>query len=106
MEAAKDAMEDRREMVLQDGSVIKVHEVRFIGSERVPIYPLTQEEVDDVLEVIENMDFTQASTTSSPSGIVGILLEELEPYYNGQKSLAEATRTFNNRIQLMVDEGM
>ena len=107
MEMAQKSMEEKKEMILQDGSVTKIYGYRAIGDERaVPIHALTQEEVDSVLEVIENIDFTQVSATSSLDGIAPILLEELAPYYNGQKSLEEATQTFNNRIQLMVDEGM
>ena len=107
MKMARDAMQEKKEMILQDGSVTKIYGYRAIGDEgAVPIHALTQEEVDSVLEVIENIDFTQVSATSSLDGIAPILREELEPYDNGQKSLEEVTRIFNSRIQLMVNEGM
>lgn len=102
MEMAEADMEVQ-EIKLANGEVIvnDSHGTRSLGNELVPLLAATQEEVDIVLEVIENMDFTQASVLD---GIVDVLLEELEPYYNGEKSLEEATRIINNRVQLMVNE--
>ena len=94
-------------VTLPDGTELTGLGVWGIGDDRISIHAPTQENVDIILDIIDNIDFTQVSSSPSSSldGIVDILLEELEPYYNGQKSLEEVTRIFNNRMQLMVDEG-
>ena len=107
MKMAGEAMQEKKEMTLSDGSVVKIYGYRALGDVRaVPIHAPTWTEIQSVLEVIENIDFTQVSTTPSLDGLARILREELEPYDNGQKSLEEVTRIFNSRIQLMVSEGM
>ena len=76
-----------------------------IGDDSYPRYAPTRKVVNTILEVIDNIDFTQVSSApSSMDGNVHMLLEELEPYYLGQKSLEEVTQIFNNRMQLRVDE--
>ena len=105
MKMAESAMEVRR-TVKPDGEASIETQVGTwrLGNEPVPKYAATQEDVDIILEIIDNIDFSHAS--SSLDEIVSILLEELAPYYNGQKSLEEATRIFNSRVQIIVDEGM
>lgn len=40
-----------------------------------------------------------------PSGISAILLEELLPYFEGDKSVEDTVRILQNRVQLYLDEG-
>ena len=96
-----------KEITRPDGSVTTGLGVWGIGDDHVPMSPATHKDVNTILEVIDSIDFTQVSSSPSSSldGIVNMLLEDLEPYYLGQKSLEEVTRIFNNRVQLMVDEG-
>ena len=105
MKMAKIEMETKG-IVTEDGRLTSLG-VWGIGDDRIEIHAPTQEDVDTVLDYIDNIDFTQVSSAPSSSldGIVNMLLEDLEPYYLGQKSLEEVTRIFNNRVQLMVDEG-
>lgn len=105
MKMAKIEMETKG-IVREDGSLTSLG-AWGIGDDHVEIHAPTQEDVDTVLDYIDNIDFTQVSSAPSSSldGIVNMLLEDLEPYYLGQKSLEEVTRIFNNRVQLMVDEG-
>ena len=93
---------DGEEVIIDDEEIIIDDIVGSVNlnNEFVPLHAATQEEVDIVLEVIENIDFTQASSLEVGS----ILGDELETYYNGQKSLEEVTQIINNRVQLMVNE--
>ena len=103
IEMAQAAMKKVQEIDMGNGEVYINNPVgsRYLDNELVPIYAPTQEEVDIMLEAIENIDFTQVS---SFDGVVSILMDELELYYNGQKSLEEVTQIINNRVQLMVNE--
>lgn len=40
-----------------------------------------------------------------PSGISAIMLEELQPYFAGDKSVEDTVRILQNRVQLYLDEG-
>ena len=103
MEMAQAAMGKVQEIDMGNGEVYINNQVgsRFLEDEWVSLYVPTQEEVDIMLEVIENIDFTQVSSFSE---VVSILMDELELYYNGQKSLEEVTKIINNRVQLLVNE--
>lgn len=76
----------------------------YMAGEEFPFYYLTQEQADEILELIEAIDFTPEGGVETQ--ILGILLEELGPYLEGQKSLEEAAHILQNRVQNLVRENM
>lgn len=82
MKMVEAEMEVKGIVTLPDGSVNTGLGSFIIGGDRVPKYAPTQKDVDTILEVIDNIDFTQVSSSPSSSldGIVAILLEELDPF--------------------------
>lgn len=64
------------------------------------IYAATQEEVDDMMELI-NSTTTLASYDTQ---LLAIIQEEAEPFFVGQKSATECAEIIQGRIQVYVDE--
>jgi len=76
-----------------------------IEEESVPYYYITEDQADIVMEVIKNADFTPRYGGLQYQ-IISILLEELGPYIDGQKTLEECTRILQNRVQNLVQENL
>lgn len=72
----------------------------FGNSETYDIYAATQEEVDAVKYLIDHTTALQASDQQ----LFEIIAEEAAPFFDGQKSAAEAAEIIQNRIQIYVDE--
>jgi len=76
-----------------------------LEGESIPYYYMTQEQLDAVMEVIENADFTPR-LGGLRREVISILLEELSPYIEGQKSLEECSRILQSRVQNLVQENL
>lgn len=74
-----------------------------IGGEIVPVYGISQETAQKIMDFLEGLDFTPDS--GRRARIIGIVLEEAEGYYSGDKSLEEVTAVIQNRVQLYLNEG-
>lgn len=66
----------------------------------VSLYAVTQEEADGLRHVISQIDGIYEYDVN----IMGILLEEIEPYFAGQKSVDEAAGIIQSRVQLYINE--
>lgn len=75
----------------------------FIG-ENPPRYYLEEEESADVLQAIESLDFTPGR--EGESAIVNIVEEEAAEYFSGDKEINEVVDIIQNRVQLLLSEGM
>lgn len=88
------------------GEPVMKAKFRFrIGGEETLCYYLTREQVDAVLKVIEETDFTPRHG-GLQYNIIGILLEELGPYIEDRRSLEESTRILQNRVRNLVQENL
>ncbi len=108
-----DAMEDTRAPALdENGDVLKdengkelyssgIHRMQSINGEMVPIYEVSQEDIDLYMDIFEHTDF---NIVDKAGGATSILVEELGAYFDGDKSLEEATRIINSRMQLFISE--
>ncbi len=66
----------------------------------VNVYAVTKEEADEILHVISQIDGIYEYDAS----IMDILLEEIAPYFAGQKSVDEAAGIIQSRVQLYINE--
>lgn len=72
---------------------------------KVDYYAVTQEEADQITELIAGID----NKGGSPRGdmeIQEIIWEEAQPYFAGQKSVDEVTEIMQNRVSLYIKENM
>ena len=81
---------------------LTVKEWIYVLGESIPLYSLTSEQADEVLRMIEAIDFTPRGGLRSE--ILGILLEELTPWLKGEKNLEEAVHILQNRVENLVRE--
>lgn len=99
-------LDENGERILQlDGNyevVEGTHYKIFIGGN--PRYYLEEAEIADVLQAIESLDFTPER--EGESEIVDIVEEEAAEYFSGNKEISEVVDIIQNRIQLLLSEGM
>ena len=68
--------------------------IEFIDSD------LTDQQKEYFLVALENADYSEFGTTQ----IENIIIEELTPFFNGEKSARDVSNVLHNRIQLYLDE--
>lgn len=66
----------------------------------IEVYAVTQEEADGIRHVISQID----GIYSYDRNMVGIILEEIAPYFEGQKSVDEVAGIIQSRVQLYINE--
>ncbi len=66
------------------------------------IYAATKEQCDVVRELLERGELT----SMMDQGLAAIILEDVEPYFQGQKSAKEVADIIQSRAQIYVDENM
>ena len=64
------------------------------------IYAMTQEQADEILEVIE----TCTRVANFDTSIQDIVFEQIQAYYAGQKSLDEVVRLIQSKVSIYVNE--
>lgn len=72
----------------------------FVGDMEFWLYAVTQEEADGIRQVISRID----GMYDENNILMEIILEEIEPYFAGQKSVDEAADIIQNRVQLYLNE--
>lgn len=73
-----------------------------LGEEMIPYYAPSQDQVEQLLRLIEEADFTPAS--DAEENIIRIVTEEAENYYGGVRSLEDTTAVIQNRVGLLLKE--
>ena len=66
----------------------------------IDVYAVTQEEADGIRHVISQID----GIYSYDQNMMGIIWEEIDPYFAGQKSVDEVTGIIQSRVQLYINE--
>ncbi len=84
----------------ENGNQVEYEETYNINGVDVPITPMTQEEVDEVMDFIKSVD--QLYTNNQ--ALVDIISEEAAPYFAGQKNVKEVVDIIQNRVQIYVSE--
>ena len=84
----------------ENGNLVEYDDVYYLNGEEVPISPMTQEEVDEVVAFIKSVD----QLYTNHQDLMNIISEEAAPYFTGQKSVKEVADIIQNRIQVYVNE--
>lgn len=98
MERAQEATQ-KPYWINENGEKVEYEDTVWINGESVPIPPMSQEQVDAAVAMIE-------SITKHPyvsNDILNIINEEMGAFFSGQKSAKEAADIIQNRVQLYVD---
>ena len=75
-----------------------------LNGEWVEVYGMTEEQADAFLETIGHMTFILNGGTREE--VINIILEEMAPYLKGDKPLEETTSIIQNRLTVLVNEGL
>ena len=71
-----------------------------INGEEIVISPLSQEQLDKVIEYIESVNNRYYYNES----VANIVNEEMGAFYSGQKSAQDVANIIQSRVQIYVDE--
>ena len=74
----------------------------FINDEYMLVPPMTQEQIDRVVDFIKGLH----NRAFEDEVIMNIIYEEAESFFRGQKTAEYAAGMIQNRVQLYLDEGM
>lgn len=94
--------ENNEPMLDEDGTpMLQTHGWQYDGWEaEVGVGTATQEEIDELRTMIESAQL--ASTMDNE--VLSIIMEEVEPYFQGQKSVEDVITVIQSRVQLYVSE--
>ncbi|MBR0164518.1 MAG: extracellular solute-binding protein [Lachnospiraceae bacterium] len=72
----------------------------YLGGEEITIPPLTQEDVDQCMALFESLD----APYSYNEKMMEMVMEEITPFFKGQKSAEEVARIIQSKMQVYIDE--
>lgn len=103
--ARKDLLEQGLQVnidyVKDPDGVITYHINRYTGEKIEGFGGFTEEDAKDILHIIDN---TYRQTFEKESTLIGILLEETAPFFQGQKSAKDVAKIIQSRVSLYVIE--
>ena len=99
LEKAQEGME-RPYYLDENGEKVEYDNYFTINGEDVILDPLTQEQVDQIVDVITSTE----KQGYYNENIQNIITEEAEAYFAGQKSASEVAQIIQSRAQIYVDE--
>jgi len=82
------------------GNKVEYQESYYINGMEVLLDPLTQQDCERVLSFIESTEHTYSYDTA----IMNIVTEEAAPFFDGEKTAAEAADIIQSRIFIYVNE--
>ena len=71
-----------------------------MNGEQIPLDPMTQEQVDELVEYVCSVDQPYRDTTD----VFNIIQEEIDAFFTGQKGASEVADIIQRRAQVYVDE--
>ena len=69
-----------------------------------PPRPISQEEKEQVWEVISEADFNTAVRKARKDRVIDMVLEEMDGYLDGYKSIEDVAAVIQNRVEVMLQE--
>lgn len=84
----------------ENGQKVEYDETFYMNGEEIVIPPLTQEQVDQVVEFIQSVDVAMYYNED----VLNIINEEMDAFYTGQKSARDVAAIIQSRAQIFVDE--
>lgn len=79
---------------------VEYDQTMYINGEEIVIPPLTQEQLDQVVQFIESVNTSYYYNED----VLNIINEEMGAFYSGQKTARDAAAIIQSRAQLYVDE--
>ena len=84
----------------ENGNKVEYDDYYYINGVEIPIAPMTQEEVDEVVGFLQSVE----EHFSNSQELINIITEEAAPYFAGQKNVNEVADIIQNRVQIYVNE--
>ncbi|MCM1063495.1 MAG: extracellular solute-binding protein [Eubacterium sp.] len=84
----------------EDGNEVEYEETYWINDEEIPLPPLSQEQVDQIVDFV--MSVNQGYYYND--NVLNIINEEMGAFYSGQKSAQDTANVIQSRVQIYVDE--
>lgn len=83
-----------------DGNKVEYNDTYYVGSVEIPIHPMTQEDVDQVMGLLTSLN----QTLRIDSSLMNIVTEEAAAYFAGQKTADETAQIIQSRAKIYVEE--
>ena len=83
-----------------NGNEVEFEDMYYIGGMEIPISPMTQQEADELKEVL----YSFTNIYNYDENLIQIVQEEAAPYFAGQKSPEEVAAIIQSRTQVYVNE--
>lgn len=99
MELAQQALE-KPFYLDQDGNKVEYEDTVYINGENVPLEPMSQEQLDRVVEFVMSVERSGYYNEN----VQNIITEETAAFFEGQKTAQEVAKIIQSRIQIYVDE--
>ena len=99
MEKSLEAMK-KRTYTDENGNEVEYDETFWMNGEEIPLPPLSQEQVNQVVEFVMSVDKAYYYNEN----VLNIINEEMGAFYTGQKSAQDVANVIQSRVQLYVDE--
>lgn len=84
----------------ENGQEVEYEETYWINGEDIPLPPLSQEQVDQIVNFVSSVDRAYYYNDS----VFNIINEEMGAFYSGQKSARDVANVIQSRAQIYVDE--
>lgn len=84
----------------ENGETVEYDQTYSVGDIEVPISPMTQQEIDEVINFVKSVD----QIYNFNSNLQSIIAEEAAPFFAGQKKAAESADIIQSRVQVYVNE--
>lgn len=84
----------------ENGNEIEYEETFYINGEDIPLLPLSQEQLDQVINFVLSVDRAYYYNEN----VLNIINEEMGAFYTGQKNARDVANVIQSRAQIFVDE--
>lgn len=84
----------------ETGEEVEYEETFWMNGEDIPLEPLSQEQLDQVIDFLKSVD----NRLFYNENVTNIIMEEAESYFTGQKPVEEVVKIIQSRAQIYVDE--
>ena len=96
---AKEAMKPRT-YINDKGEEEEYKDTFWINDKEIEAEPLTQEDIDNYMNVLKSAD----KLVNYNESISNIIVEEAQSYFSGQKDAASVAKIIQSRVQIYVNE--
>ena len=84
----------------ENGKEVEYDDTWYVGEQEIIIDPMTDEEVNEILDFLNSID----QVGNANDAVASIIYEEAAAYFSGQKTAAEVADIIQSRVQIYVNE--